>query len=147
MRSLAYHNDTPTNLPSGAPADAIKAEFGRRLQAHIVRKGWNQSELARRAEKHCPDQRFGRDNVSVYIRGKTLPGPVHLNALCKALGVKPEELLPARAPSTTNSVTSPMDMKDMGDGRVWLRINQAISWEQALEIMRVLKDAKAEGVR
>jgi transcriptional regulator with XRE-family HTH domain len=105
----------------------------------MVEKGWNQSELARRAEMQCNGKRLGRDNVSVYIRGKVLPGPLHLSALAKALGLKPADLLPTRGTPEAGESSPSMDVRDMGDGRAWLRINQAIDWDVALKILEMLK--------
>lgn len=65
---------------------SIKAEFARRLQTAMVGRGWNQSELARRASeclpKPAPGQTrghaIGRDLISHYVRGAMLPGPSNL---------------------------------------------------------------------
>lgn len=141
IKRPTIHTD-PTDLPSGAPTDAVKMEFARRLQRAMVEKGWNQSELARRAAKFAPEERFIRDNVSKYMRGKVLPGPVHLNALCRALGKKPEGLLPTRGMSGAAPDTNPFSLSDAGDGKAWLRINQAVTWEQAMAIQKILKSEK-----
>lgn len=141
-RRSAYQNPPPTEVPANAPVEEVKAEFARRLNAFMVRKGWNQSELARRAEGYSPGKRFGRDNVSVYIRGMVLPGPLHLNALAQALGVEPSDLLPTRGVPQAGDKNPTFDMRDLGDGRVWLRVNQAIEWDVAMEIMKLLKDRK-----
>jgi transcriptional regulator with XRE-family HTH domain len=123
-----------------APRDAVRSEFAHRLTAERLRKGWNQSDLARAAALHIADKRFGRDLVSSYERGRMLPGALHLNALAKALGVDPSTLIP---PNIVNSPTQvpPLSMQDMGDGTMWLRINQRIDFTTGLEIMRLLKAA------
>lgn len=137
----AYHNPPPTNVNSALlPKEAVKAEFARKLQHAFTAKGWTQSELARQAEAKLPKgHTFGRYNVSTYVRGKSLPGPVHLKALCDALGVKPDELLPTRGVGQVGSEMPPLDVRDMADGNVWLRINQAVPWPIALKIMELLK--------
>lgn len=125
-------------LPSGAPKDAIKNEFARRLQHKIAEKGWSQSETARQAAMHMPKgQDFGRDNISGYVRGLSLPGPVMLSALSKALGCDPIDLVPS-APSV-DTRHPPLEVKDSGDGRAWIRINQAVDWPVALKIMELIK--------
>jgi transcriptional regulator with XRE-family HTH domain len=126
--------------PDGAANDAIKATFGLRLQRLMIDKGWNQSELAREIEKHLPEGvRFGRDNVSNYIRGKWIPEPVRLQAICDTFGVTVDDLLPKTAiPSSTDRVPA-KDVRDLGDGNVWLRINQATSWVNALRILEILE--------
>lgn len=128
-----YHNK-PSDGASmeGAPKEAVRREFGKRLQGLMIDKGWNQSELARRAG-------FGRDNISAYIRGISMPGPIHLNAMANALGVKSEEILPSKSMPSIDNVIPAMDVRDVGKGLAWLRINQAVEWDTALKIMAMLK--------
>lgn len=137
----AYYNSAPSaSISPLAPRDAVKAEFAKRLQRAFVAKGWNQSELARRAEDQLPPgESFGRYNISTYIRGKSLPGPTHLKALCDALGCAPEDLLPARGVQSAGADVPPLDVRDIGDGTVWLRVNQAVPWSDAIKVMQILK--------
>lgn len=135
----AFHNPPPADLPQGVPVEAVKAEFAKRLQAAMVERGWNQSELARRAALHTVDKKFGRDNVSGYIRGTSLPGPAHLAALGKALKVEPRELVPMRGMPSVDEKVPALDAKDLGNGTVWLRINQAVEWPTAVQVMNLLK--------
>src|SRR4051794_35441580 len=72
--------------------------FGRRLQRELNLRGWTQAELARRiAPLLKPTFRIGRDNVSKWIRGKVLPLPPALEAICKVLEMETRDLLPERA--------------------------------------------------
>lgn len=137
----ATHNRAPVaSAMSGAPQDAIKIEFANRLQRQMVDRGWNQSEMARQAALHMPNGKFGRDNVSNYVRALSLPGPVHLRALSQALRCKPDELLPDRGIPRADDRAPPFDIRDTGDGRVWLRINQAVDKGVALKIMKILME-------
>ncbi len=141
MVRKAYINPRPSaDLPMGAPSDVVHVDFASRLQKLITEKGWNQSELARRASDHMPEgQKMGRDNVSGYIRGTTLPGPIKLAAIAKALGVQPEDILPQRGVPNAGSKTLPaLDMRDLGDGNVWMRVNQAVTRAIGLKIMNLL---------
>lgn len=137
---------TRSSIPDDAPSDAAKREFGRKLYRLMIDKGWNQSDLARAAAKHTSDGKFGRDNVSGYIRGLRLPGATHLSALTRALGVTAEDLVgPPRpfgaAGTPPADIHNPeFDMKSLSDGMVWLRINQAVSWDVARKIMDLLKE-------
>lgn len=133
---------TEANISPELPTDAVRLEFARRLQRAMIEKGWTQSELARRASAYAPQKRMIRDNVSKYIRGRVLPGPLHLQALCKALGKKPEDLLPTRGTPTGGAETPSMDLRDLQDGNAWLRINQAVPMTTALEIARLLAGSK-----
>ena len=128
-----FHNQlSKKHTTVGAPKEAVRREFGKRLQGLMIDKGWNQSELARRAG-------FGRDNVSAYIRGISMPGPLHLNALANALNVKPEEIMPSKGMPSVDDVIPAMDVRDVGKGLAWLRINQAVEWDTAIKIMQMLK--------
>lgn len=124
---------------------AVKMEFARRLQAQMILKGWNQSELARRASALLPKpvkgqkrgaSGIGRDSISHYMRGKMLPLPVYLDALAKALGVRPEDLMPTAAPGMIEA--PPFEMKGMPGGRMYLRINRTVSSSTAAKIMELL---------
>jgi transcriptional regulator with XRE-family HTH domain len=134
----SYHAALPRGFTAGAPVEAIKAEFGRVLQKRMVDKNWNQSDMAREAARFMPDKTFQRDNISQYVRGLSLPGPVRLNALARALGCKPTDLLPVRSSETIDAVAPPLDARDLGDGTVWLRVNQAVPQSIALQIMQLL---------
>lgn len=139
-RKIATMNPAPTEDDlAGAPSDVVRREFAKRLQRARVAKGWNQSELARRAG-------MGRWNISGYERGKNLPYPNALRKLADVLGVDPQELLPSSLVPSVERTTPAFEMKQVGDGTdaVWLRINQKVSWDKALKIMAVLKDAEGQ---
>ncbi len=139
-----FLNSPPRDLPTGASVSVAKAEFGRRLQHQMVKKGWNQSELARQAGYHMPGKkRLGRDSVSNWVRGEEMPGPVRLHALCKALSVKPEDLVPAGAAMSVDDKVSPLSIRVTQDGNVWLQINQATSMELAMKVVSILEQANA----
>src|SRR5262245_28530893 len=132
-----HHTSRPSGtVSSGAPPVAIRMDFARRLQDALNDKGWTQSELARRMAPLLKESRIGRDNISKYVRGKVLPLPPALEAIAKVLGVESKDLLPTRATSTASDELAPSSLRDIGGGRVWLQINQAVDWEVALDVMR-----------
>lgn len=133
-----FHNGKPINLSVGAPRDTVRAEFARRLQRKMAEHGINQSELARRAAKFIPDGKFGRDNVSNYVRGISLPRPIHLATIAKVFDCSPDDLLPCHGVARADDIAPPFDMRDAGDGHAWIRVNQALPWPVALEIARLL---------
>lgn len=132
--------------PIGSQRDQLKAEFGRRLQSAMHSKGWNQSELARQAEKFISDKHFPRDNVSNYIRGRTFPQSHHIEALCKALNVKREELIPPEAYASVDDGPRPIEFRDLGNGRGHLLIDIEASTEAILQVIAILnKDRPRNG--
>lgn len=137
-----FYNRAPKGLPPDAPVDAALAEFGRRLQKRMSEKGYNQSDLAREASKHMPNKKFGRDNISNYVRGVVFPGPIRLHALAKALGVKPDDLVPEHGLPSTDDRAPPYDIRATSDGNVWLRVNQAVSHEVAMKVLALLGQDK-----
>ena len=140
---MAKRDHTPPpsgTVSSGAPPEAIRMEFARRLQAALNERGWTQSELARRMAPLLKHSRLGRDNISKYVRGKVLPLPPALEAMAKVLEIKTSELLPARATPSAGAEYPPLSVKDIGEGRVWLQINRSVTWRKGLEIMRILQE-------
>ena len=114
-------------------------DFAKRLQDALNDKGWTQSELARRMAPMLKESRIGRDNISKYVRGKVLPLPPALEAMAKVLGVESKDLLPMRATQAVADELSPLDVRDIGQGRVWLQVNQAVDWPIALKVMNLLR--------
>ena len=146
---IAHYNNLQSvgGLSGEINTQSIKAEFARRLQEVMIRKGWNQSELARRASEYLPKPEkgqkrgfgIGRDSISHYMRGKMLPLPLYLDAIAKALGERPEDLMPTNVP-TLQGVT-PFEMRGMPDGRVCLRINWiTVRQDAAMKILAILAD-------
>lgn len=135
-------NRKPAPLPVGAPDEAVRREFSRRLQDLMHQRGMNGSDLARAAAKHMPDKKFGKDMVSRYLRGLTKPYPVSLKAIAKALGVEPSDLMPQAAYASSDEILPEMDMKTTSSGRAWLRVNREVSMATALEIMQLIGKEK-----
>ncbi len=112
-----------------------KSEFGQRLFNLMHKKGWNQSKLAKEAE-------MGRDSISTYIRGKSVPSPQNLEKLAKVLGVKPEELYPNYEANSAALDEPIFQFKKVNDDSdmMWLTINMKVSSEKAIEVMKILND-------
>lgn len=133
-------NFTPSGL---SPSELTLQEFSRRLYRLMLKKGWTQAELARQSG-------VSRDGVSGYIRGLHMPTHEKVNDLAKALGVKPEELLPNVAQSAIEEDTPSLELKvsTSDPSRSWLRVNRLVTTEAAGEVISILnRDAKkmAEG--
>jgi transcriptional regulator with XRE-family HTH domain len=122
--------------------------FAQRLRAARVQKGWNMSELARRATACLPQQvpgqkqgkEIGRDLVSHYERGKIRPRPEYLEALAKALDVASEELMPTAIPATSEAIASHLKIETLPDGRLMLEIKQAVPRDVGMKIINLLHE-------
>jgi transcriptional regulator with XRE-family HTH domain len=128
-----------TRSTAGLPLAALRREYANNLQDRLIDKGWTQSELARRVAPLLKESRIGRDNISKYVRGRVLPLPPAQVAIAKVLECEPNDLLPSRATSAVSNGPPSLDVRDIGNGRVWLQINQAVEWPMALQIMGILK--------
>jgi transcriptional regulator with XRE-family HTH domain len=117
----------------GEPRALTKQEFGRRLQAVLLDKGWNQSELARRAH-------LGRDAISTYVRGRSFPEPASLRRIADAFGMDPAELLPNSLEAAIERDTPSLEIKEAvgHPGLAWLRVNRRVTVLQALQVMQIL---------
>lgn len=139
MSKTAFHNAPPNESfdALSAPKDELRREFARRLSAALVEKGWNQSELGRRTK-------IDRDNISGYVRGRNLPGPAIVKRLAEALGVEVSWLLPlgVAGARSVDRDSPALEVKALGGDTAWLRVNQQVSWDTALAVMKLLKGEK-----
>lgn len=131
-----------TNLPPSTapgepdePKNLTKQEFGRRLQAVLMDRNLNQSDLARAAG-------LGRDAVSTYVRGRSFPEPKNLAKIAQALGVSTQALLPNTIASALDQEAPSMEIKEAvgHEGKCWVRINRLVTTKQALKIMQILNE-------
>lgn len=135
---MSDNNDTRGGTTPAGGGVTTKQEFGRRLSALIAERGWNQSELARQASR-IGGFNVGRDAISTYIRGRSLPEPRTLTALAKALGTSPESLIP-HGRHAVMTADEPMFQISMtaDPGMVWMRMNLKLTFEQARQIMELV---------
>ena len=111
-----------------------RAEFGKRLQSLMLKKGWNQSELARKCD-------LGRDSISQYVRGRSIPTPGNLNKLAGILGVEATALFPNYDAQANAIEAATVEIKsiDSDAEHMWLRVNMKVTAEKALEVLKILK--------
>ena len=131
-----------THIPDGttygeanmAPKHLTKHAFAKRLYSLMMAKGWNQSELARRAG-------LPRDSVSTYIRAKVMPTPLSAQSLANALGVSPEDLLPNYVESAIEEDTPSLEMKVSvnAPSKAWLRVNRLVSLATAARVIDLIE--------
>lgn len=135
-KSVRHHLPSSTDVGSSSePKRLTKQEFGRRLASLIAERGWNQSDLARRAG-------IGRDAVSTYIRGRSYPEPKNLTKLAKALDMSPAALLPNVVASAIEADDSPFELREASGhpGHAWLKVNRLVTMAQAMRVMQVLNE-------
>ena len=116
-----------------------KQKFANNLTSLLRQKGWNKSELARRAG-------IGRDNISGYTRAINLPNSPHLNKLAAALSVEPSTLLGSAAyqerfPAAEETILR-MEQVAGEPHKVRLQIQQHVTIEQAQKILLILQPKK-----
>lgn len=145
-RSAVSHYNT---VERDRVAQTTVAEFARRLQSVMQAKGWNQSELARACDSALPpptkgqiqNLKFGRDSISHYVRGVSLPRPERLAVIAKALGVAQEDLMPPMGVPAAGRVAYRMEYA--GSGRVFLCINRTLTMKTANKINELLQQEDA----
>src|SRR5206468_11690064 len=97
---------------------------------------WRQSDLAREAG-------LGRDSISQYVNGKSLPDSGNAQKLADAFGIDVQKVYPPRFMRASNQSQTPsIQLTQASDdpGKAWLYINKALSYATAAEIIALLKD-------
>src|SRR5438552_15688350 len=77
------------------PRQVIRQEFGRRLLQFMRERNWRQSDLAREAG-------LGRDSISQYVNGKSLPDSGNAQKLADAFGIDVQKVYPPRFMRASN---------------------------------------------
>lgn len=142
-----FYNAKPGRdfVAQGKTREEIKREFAKRLQAGMSDAKLSQSDLSRRIWGSYPDGAArGRDNISGYIRGVSLPKPAVLHQICKILGIDQDNLLPGGVQSVDRAKTAPYSITAMGDGTAWLNVDHRVPMEIATEILTMLAKADRE---
>ena len=121
--------------------NSIKREFARRLRAALDRKHLSQSDLAR--AMYGEDERGGankRYQIGGYVHGHSLPRTKILQAMCRALGVTKEDLLP-RGRSTSEALPM-LSFEQITPTTARLAIPlREISMAKAVKIMAILSES------
>lgn len=134
-----------TGTARDIPAAEARKEFGRRIDTLLAHKGWTQADLVERANKFMPaGSPIGRDSVSKYVSGVTFATGPRLDAISKALGVEPEDILPTKGLRMKKSREDrePEGMSAVAPGIARLVIYREVSEDVALKIMNMLHEDK-----
>mgnify|MGYP006173369115 CR=1 FL=1 len=140
-RKVRWHLDEMQD-PDLVPKHLTKKEFGRRVFQLMQRKGWTQSELARRAD-------LPRDSISTYIRGKVFPSPKSLQKLANALAIAPGDLLPNAMEGAYDEDDPEMEMtlSAAKPGFAWLRVNRLLPISTASQIVQMVSEAAEQEMK
>ena len=142
MAKRPTQNPPSGSLPPDAPTDAVKIFFARKLSELMRAKGWRGSETARRVTENAPPGvEISRSAISSYVLAKNLPTDIPLAAICKTFGVEPKDLLPSVGRPAAGKEDA-FSVRKMDDGSVWLRVNQAVSYETAMKVMATLNEGE-----
>jgi len=123
-----------------ASDEACRDEVSKRLSAALEARGWRQVDLATKAG-------LRREPVSLYVRGRRLPGGDALGALARGLGVDEEDLLPgvtARREGGSRRPSETLRMEDVGGGLMDVQLRRRIPVCAALRIARILENTEAD---
>lgn len=132
---------TKSIVTRGEPKDDIdysqkilrRQDFGNRLYKALRKKRWSQADLARHSG-------LGRDSISQYIRGRSVPSPKNLTKLADAHGIEDEVLFP-NYDAQANAIEEPtfqIKSVDSDAEHVWARINMKLPLKRAIELGRII---------
>lgn len=119
---------------------AARLRFGQRLMHLRSVRGWNQSDLSRRASEHLQEGQISRDSISKYEMGKNSPNPAFRMALAKALGVEEYELDPDRVNDPRG-----LEIKQLAasPGKMQFKIDRILPLKAVVEIMAIIEKVNA----
>ena len=134
-----------------APPAIVKdelEEFSKRLNHHLISKGWSGSDLARAIwGESRPDSKGylqvrGKDRASAWLRAKSYPDPKHLAAIARVLNVTPEELAPNLAGKAIAQTAPEIEMKMIAghSDKVMLRVYKLVPLKVAVQVIGLLGD-------
>lgn len=132
---------------------ATAQDFGQHLQRILDERGLTQSEFAalvwgRKENQAGHSEAIGRDRISAYVRGASLPGPKYLSMMAKALDMPMEEFAPSLAGAAAGrsksgwSIASPAGRPDL----IHLTVDLLLPAELAPDILSILTKAKGAKV-
>ena len=113
-----------------------KSEFGKRLMHLLVQKGMRQAELARKTG-------LGRDSISQYVRGKTVPTPQSLRKMADVLQITPDQLYPNYSlDAAAEEEIAPFEFRGVSGepDKMFVQISMKMPMEKAMKIMQIINN-------
>lgn len=84
--------------------------------------------------------------MSNYEKAKSMPTGMNLQKLCRALQVDPSDLIPEGTVIRAASPEPALAFRETSDGRIWLRVNQAVDFDVGLQIIAMLRGKKVSAL-
>lgn len=124
--------------PSRWTREARLSHMAERLNRLSIEKNLSQADLSRITK-------LGRDSMSRYFRGMTIPDTLSLVALARALGTEPRELDPGATAATLPSMTEiapAMSIREdpAAPGWSFVQINRRMPSALAARIMGLIAE-------
>lgn len=125
-------------------------EFGAHLQRLLDERGLSQSDFAakvwgRKTNEAGHSEALGRDRISAYVNGRSLPGPKFLAQMARALDMSLEEFAPSIAGAAAHrqkpawSMHSPPGRPDL----IQVTVDMLLPAELASELYAILMKVNA----
>jgi transcriptional regulator with XRE-family HTH domain len=127
-----------SKAPTRWTREARLAHMADRLNRLSIEKNMSQADLSRATK-------LGRDSMSRYFRGMTLPDTLSLVALARALGTEPRDLDPGATAATLPNMTEiapAMSIREdpAAPGWSFVQINRRMPSSLAARIMVMIAD-------
>jgi transcriptional regulator with XRE-family HTH domain len=121
--------------------------FARKLHEAMTDRGLSQSDLAAEVWGRTTDSRGydvakGRDRISVYLQGKSIPDPANLKKIAEVLNMKVEDLAPDITASAVEKENPEIAMTAIAGhhDKVYLRVNKLVPLELAAKTISMLSE-------
>ena len=139
--AISMAQDSPFRMMT---RDDRLSHMARTIHERMLKLGLTQADVCRRSG-------IGRDSMSRYAAGETIPGPLLLDRLARALEIEPRDLDPGVPPERllfrpTSANDAALEFKqDPADpDRYWVRINQSLPADIAVEIMLLMQKVRTQ---
>ena len=152
-------SNRPTRrLPPGKGEDQTpiletrQQTFAKRLYHALLERGMTQSDLAKKVwNEYRVDTRgyetvVGKDRVSSWIRGRSMPEPHNLIRIAKALNMTPEDLAPNLTASAIEQEAPEIQITVIHNhpNKVLVKLNKIVPFDIATKIMNLVNEANSQ---
>lgn len=128
--------------PPGAaapPRTLFRQEFARNLSQLMLARGWNQNELAKKAN-------VDKGSISAYIRGITTPEGKNLKKLADVFGVAIPDLYPQSVQRAMNTEVPSINLR-VSPGhpnKAWLEVNRLVDFSTAAKVIELIQASEGQ---